>query len=396
VLTRKVLGRFQALQRVYAECKETEQKIVVAERVRSGGLTQTEELIMDAVCPMNLTNAPREPFAQSFEDSKAPVRNFVCISERLHQLGHVLTNARDRQYSEEHTLHRIAEDAFIAAGFLAMETRVEEVKLLRRIPKNLLDDDLEGKCSGYGGQSPDYYAGQSPEYVPQPPRYVPRSPGYVQSPKAADPPKAAPKDIQTELQDILKEHLASQVEYVWNRLIDSERRLREARSGPLSDAGSMDSDARGAARVRKMIKLTREVRGNEIDYASVERNAMKRGAISDSGRWENFEDHASDGYSAATIEEQGWPMREKREKRIDKWIDDVSNNVELHAAEVAKNTPEQSLTDQANWRSAGQDVAIDPEEQRWENGVASFAFGEDVEVWEDREGIRRLIDQMIA
>jgi hypothetical protein len=124
---------------------------------------------------------------------------------------------------------------------------------------------------------------------------------------------------------------------------------------------------------------------------------MKRGAISDSGRWENFEDHASDGYSAATIEEQGWPMREKREKRIDEWIDDVSNNVKLNAADsAAKNTPERPLTDQANWRSAGQDVAIDPEEQRWENGVASFAFGEDVEVWEDREGIRRLINQMIA
>jgi hypothetical protein len=216
-LPAKFWDAFRRCQRVYAECKETEQKIVVAERVRSGGLIQTEELIMNAVCPMNLTNAPREPFAQSFVDSKAPVRNFVCISERLHQLGHVLTNAGDRQYSEEHTLHRIAEDAFIAAGFLAIETRVEEVKLLRRILKNLLDDDLEGKCSRYGEQSPDYYAGQSSEYVSQSPRYGPRSPGYVQSPKAADPPKATPKDIQTELQDILKEHLASQVEYVWNR-----------------------------------------------------------------------------------------------------------------------------------------------------------------------------------
>ena len=146
-----------------------------------------------------------------------------------------------------------------------------------------------------------------------------------------------------------------------------------------------------------MIKLTREVRGNEIDYASVEHNAMKRGAISDSGRWENFEDHASDGYSAATLEEQGWPMRENREKRIDKWIDNVSYNVKLNAADsAAKNTPEQHLTDQADWRPAGQDVAVDAEEQRWESRVASFAFGEDVEVREDRGGFRRLIDQMIA
>ena len=90
-------------------------------------------------------------------------------------------------------------------------------------------------------------------------------------------------------------------------------------------------------------------------------------------------------------------MREKRENRINKWIDDVSNSVKLQAAGLApNNTPEQHLTDQANWRPAGQDVTIDAEEQRWKNGVASFAFGEDAEVREDREGIRILIDKMIA
>ena len=198
---------------------------------------------MNAVCPMDpdvITNALREPFAQSFEDSGAPVRNFVGISERLNRLRQTLDDAQDDKYQEEYILHRTVEDAFITAGFLAVETRVEEVDFVRRIPKNLLDDDLEGKCSGYGGQSPNYYGGQPPgyapqstgqgeqcpEYVPQSPDYVGRSPnyaagfcskvplGYLQSPKSADPPKAAPKDIQTELQDILKNHLASQVEYV--------------------------------------------------------------------------------------------------------------------------------------------------------------------------------------
>lgn len=83
--------------------------------------------------------------------------------------------------------------------------------------------------------------------------------------------------------------------------------------------------------------------------------------------------------------------------RIDKWIDDLSYNVKLNAADsAAKKTPEQHLTVQANWRPAGQDVAIDAEEQRWESGLASFTFGEDVEVREDLGGFRRLIDQMIA
>jgi hypothetical protein len=62
--------------------------------------------------------------------------------------------------------------------------------------------------------------------------------------------------------------------------------------------------------------------------------------------------------------------------------------VKLHAAEqAAKDTPERHSVDQANWPPAGQEVAIDAEEQRWESGVASFAFGEDAEVLEDRGGI---------
>lgn len=244
-------------------------------------MEQSEELLISVICPRD-----SEPHAGTLDilttllvltskTAGVPIRAQGSASARLVALHKTLEDARDDQYREEHALHETVEKVFIAARFLAVDTEVEEFEFKRQIPSKHREGD--------------------------------RKPDPVE---AAQPPKAAPKDIETEVQDILKNHLASQVEYVWSALLDSERRLREARSGTLSDAGSMDSDARGAARVRRMIKLTREVRGNVIDCASVVHNAMKRGAISDSGRWENFEDHASDGYSAATLEEQGWPMHE--------------------------------------------------------------------------------------
>lgn len=90
-------------------------------------------------------------------------------------------------------------------------------------------------------------------------------------------------------------------------------------------------------------------------------------------------------------------MVEMREGRVNKWIEDVSRNVALHAGDVATaDTPEQQSTGQGNWHPAGEEVSVDSEEQRWVGQVNSLAFGKDVEVREPPGGMKKLIDMMIA
>jgi hypothetical protein len=269
----------------------------VDELERDNGMVQNEELVASAVYPKgpnpsaDAMIAPAAPLVQTLDDAAVRIKHFSAVSARLTTLQETLEGARDDQYREERALHGAAEEAFTAAGFLAADAEVKEVELMRRIPSEHRDGGREGK--------------QLDDLQPQ---------NDVDPPEAAQP----PKDMNAELQDMLKTHLASQVKKVWNKLMDSERRLHKARSGPLLNAGTLDSDARGAVRVRRMIQLTREVRGNQDGYRLVIRNALKSGAISESYRRENFEDHASDGYSDTSLEMQGWPMREKKTERVEK------------------------------------------------------------------------------
>jgi hypothetical protein len=146
-----------------------------------------------------------------------------------------------------------------------------------------------------------------------------------------------------------------------------------------------------------MIERTREVRTAHEEYHSFLHDAQDEGAINDVDQWQNFKDHASDGYSDESLRLQGFPMSEKKEERVDKWVEDVSENLRLHAAGLATvDAPEQRFADQANWRPTGEEVSVDSGEQQWVGHVSSLGFGEDVEVMEDRSGFRRLIDKRIA
>lgn len=344
---------WEALDRCYeahAACNKIGQEISVTELERDNGMVRHEELIASVVYPKgpkppaDNRSAPATPHVQTVFDAGVRLKEFGAVSARLTALEKKSEDARDSQYREECALHGIVEEAFIAAGFLTVDSGVKEVELMRRIPS----DDQE-----------------------------------IKRPKAAKP-------------LVLSSHqaeLADQVKRTGDNLMDARRKLHQARGGPLTDASDMDSNAQGVARVQKMILQTRKVQVAEEEHGSVLRNAQNEGAISDENQWQNFKDHESDGYSDATLERQGCPMPEKKDERVDEWIADVT----LHTAEVATGeAPVRHLADQMNWRPAGEEVSVDSEERRWMSEVNSLALGEDIELRAPPGGMKKLIDKMIA
>lgn len=62
-------------------------------------------------------------------------------------------------------------------------------------------------------------------------------------------------------------------------------KLNEARWEDLIGASGMNSNAKGRARVRKMISQTLELRMAQHEYGSFLRSAQNEGAISDENQW---------------------------------------------------------------------------------------------------------------
>lgn len=342
---------FDRCHKAHTTCKKIEEDIAAAERQQDSAMEQSEEFLISVICPRDsethagTIDVPETPLVQTSKSAGVPIRAHGVASACLISLHEKLEDARDEQYREGQTLHGIAEKAFIAAGFLAVDTQVGELEFKRHTP---------GKHRE-GGQKTN-----------------------------------TPEDAQPHVQESHKAELASQVKHARRRLVDSQRKLDDDRWGPLTDAGSMDSDERGAARVHRMIKRTREVRTAQEAYHLFLRNAQDEGAIHDVNQWQTSKDHGS-------LRWQGFPMPEKKQERVDRWAADVSEKVGLHAVEQATvEAPEQRFADQMNWRPAGEEASVDSEEQQWAYQVSSLGFGEDIEMMEDRSGVRKLIDKMIA
>jgi hypothetical protein len=223
---------WDALDRCYeahAACDKIGQEIRVTELDRDNGMVRNEELLASIVYPKGSKppadnrSTPAAPLVQTVVDAGARLKEFDAVSARLAALQEKLEDAGDSQYREESALHGTAEEAFIAAGFLAVDSGVKEVELMRRIPS----DDKE-----------------------------------IERPQAAKP-------------VVLNSHqaeLADQVKRTGDNLMDARRKLRQARGGPLTDASDMDSNAQGVARVQKMILQTRKVQMAEEEYGSVLRD----------------------------------------------------------------------------------------------------------------------------
>lgn len=297
-----------------ATCKAIENKVHVAEQERNKIMEEARLSMINAVCPHDSDTAgdsavnPRAPLRHSTETARKRVQNAGIAAVNLSKLKHSLDAAKDARYKEEYGLNKIAEDAFIAAGLLEVETDVEEVEFRRRLPGKYLDND------------------QSTERSPAP---------------------------QSIAQDSLKAGLAREVKHARDKLRRARHDLSEARSGPLPGASSMDSDAQGAARVLNMNRCTGVVRDVEAQHRSIMHRAQYEHAISMTYQRSNFQDHSSDGYNKVLLELYGYPMSKKKEDRIDKWRDDTSEKVKrLLGEEVTADAREQLFDNQANQRPA--------------------------------------------
>jgi hypothetical protein len=232
---------FDCCHKAHTTCNEIEEEIAAAERELDNVMEQSEELLISVICPRNSENhagakdVPTTPLVLTSKSAGVQLRAQGAVSDRLIALHERLDDARDEQYREEHTLHGTAEKVFIAAGFLAVDTEVEEYEFKRQIPSKI----------------------------------------------------NPPEDVQPHVQDSDKVELVSRVKHARKRLLDSRRKLDDARWEQLTNAGSMDSNERGAARVRRMIEHTREVRTAHEEYHSFLHNAQDEGAINDVDQWQN-------------------------------------------------------------------------------------------------------------
>jgi hypothetical protein len=111
-----------------------------------------------------------------------------------------------------------------------------------------------------------------------------------------------------------------------------------------------------------MKRLTQEVRDAKLEYRSVLRRAQNARAISESDQSSNFQDHESDGYNSATLKMFGYPMLAKREQRVHRWIDNMSQSGKGQQLRAARQGSDSST------------------EGSWVNRVESMVFGEDPEL----------------
>jgi hypothetical protein len=171
---------FDRCHKAHTTCNEIEEEIAAAERERDNVMEQSEELLISVICPRDSENhagVPTTPLVLTSKSAGVRLRAHGAVSDRLIALHERLDDARDELYREEHTLHGTAEKAFIAAGFLAVDTQVEEYEFKRQIPSKI----------------------------------------------------NPPEDVQAHVQDDDKVELVSRVKHARKRLLDSRRKLDDAR-----------------------------------------------------------------------------------------------------------------------------------------------------------------------
>jgi hypothetical protein len=267
-------------------------------------------------------------FQETPADAAKRIREFGNTAVALKRLEKPLNDAKDKQYHEETVLNKIAEDALIAAGFLETETGVQEVELSRQL-KTTNDS------------------------------------GRRQNVPTTNVRKSKRKGREPVVMDKHKKDLASKVEFARKRLKTCRHRLSDIRRNELSDVGSMSSEAQGEERVRRMIRRTGKVREAQAEYKAILRRAQDERAISESAQSSHFSNHPSDGYSELTLDEYGFPMREKKAAYVHDWI-------------ANRNPPKPA-------------VKLDADEGKWVSDVKSMGYGEAAE-WVDDSRRRALID----
>ena len=315
----------------YTACKGIESQTRDVENEQFDVLRQLDERMVSSVPHDNHSDTPTNepdaaqyaPFGESNEIQEARIRKLGGASLRLDRLREPLESARDKQYEEESKFNQIAEEAFVAAGYLHAVDDSEEIELLRRVPTTDEVDkkNAERKSGSAGSVEQDHGSSAS-----SPDRSV----------------------------------LADRVRRARKNVSYREKRLRDARWQSLSDAGSMDSDARGVLRVRRWIKRTGELREAEHECRSILHRAQNEHAMSDkSSQSSNFRDHISYGYGASTIRAYGCPVAEKRKDRIHNWMSPSSL--------------------QKRKQQVKQAAEASDEEEGWVDRVNSMKFGEDPE-----------------
>lgn len=324
----------------YTAGKDIELEIHDIEQEQLSILRQLDERLENSVLRGSQTSiggtsmqaTQHVPFQEPFENMAERIRELGGTSVRSHQLYASLETARDMQYDRESKLNRIAEDAFVAAGFLKATNDINEVKFHRRLQ------------TARGAQGP-------------------------RSERMSDFSGSIEGQLRSARQTPFKARLAARVRQARKNVKAHRRRLDDIRWRQLSNAGSIDSDATGQLSVRKMIQRTGEFREAEDEYRSILHRAQDDHAISESDQSSNFRDRESDGYGASALKSMGYPLAEKRKNCVREWM---------------SGGPRRRMAQQI-----GQDAEAADKEGSWVGRVDSMEIGEDPETrdidkWKDR------------
>ncbi|GAB7329075.1 hypothetical protein MBLNU13_g00912t1 [Cladosporium sp. NU13] len=310
----------------YTACKDIESEIHAIKNGNLDVLRQLDERMVASVFRSDHAPSRESDAVQNAPSGELPeihyerIRKLVSASQKLSRLHENLESARDKQYEEESRLNQIAEEAFVAAGNLRAVDNPEKIKLCRRVPS-----EIGKRNSGQRSES----AG-------------PIEQGQRSSFRGPD-----------------KSALADRVRRARRNVRHHQEMLRDARWQPLSNAGSMDSDAQGELRVRRWIKRTGELREAENEYRSARHRAQNEHAMNDSDQSSNFRDNISDGYGANTLKAHGYPMAEKKRHRIQSWMSPSSRR--------------------RRKQQVRQSSGASDKEGTWLDHVGSMEFGEEIE-----------------
>lgn len=323
----------------HAACKEIETEIQNVDQEHDDILWKLDERMRLSVLRNGGASVGEadveqaEAFQESAEEAFERIREVSSKSVKLNELNERLDAAKDARYDQESKLNKIAENAFVVAGRLVAVSDAEEIKLLRRLPATHISDEASARRGISRTEPVDQNSGST----------------------ALDHDKSA---------------LAGRVTRARRNVRECRRRLDNIRWGDLSDAGSIDSDAQGELRVRKMIERTGKLREAQDEYRSILHHAQDDRAISESDQSSNFRDHGSDGYGTSTLRRIGYPMKAKKKNRVHSWMGSTSR----------RKQKEQNR----------QDAQASSKERNWVDRVDSMAVGEDL----CYIGIERLRDRI--